>query len=237
MIGGIISIGIIVGKFQLNFGRAVPVSIYSFLKRDRQIYISTLFMNLYRNSNILILSIFVNEVSVGIYSAGEKIIKAVQGAFTPITQAFYPYISRITTTSKSQSQIIIKYTLILVSILTSTITILFIIFSENISHLAFGKEYQAIALIIKIASPAILFGVINFVVGIIFMTNYSMKNEFTYSVIIVGILNIVTCSILSLHYEIIGAAVSFILAEILLLFMMYAFIVKNKEKWKVKNGE
>ncbi len=168
--------------------------------------------------------------------AGEKIIKAIQGAIAPITQAFYPYISRISSASKSHSQKIIKYTLILVSILAGSMAMIIFIFSDYINFLAFGKEFKATADIMKIASPVILFGVINFVIGIIFMTNYSMKNEFTYSVIIVGLLNIVICTILTFYYGTTGAAVSFLLAEIVLLLIMCLFILKNKNKWKISNG-
>jgi PST family polysaccharide transporter len=237
LIGGIISLNIIVRKFKLNFGKTVPINIFSFLKRDRQIYISNIFMNLYRNSNILILSVFVNEASVGIYSAGEKIIRAIQTTFSPITQAFYPYISRITVTSKFQSQKVIKYILITISVLAGCIAMIIFLFSDFINHLAFGKNFQATARIMQIASPVIFFGVVNYIIGIIFMTNYSLKKEFSYSVITVGLFNIVICSILSYYYHTTGAAISYSLAEILLLLIMCAFIIKNKEKWKISNGE
>jgi len=237
LIGGIISLNIIIRKFKLKFGKTVSSDIFSFLKQDRQIYISNIFMNLYRNSNILILSVFVNEASVGIYSAGEKLIKAIQTTFAPITQAFYPFISRITVTSKSHSQKVIKYILIVTGILAGSIFVIIFLFSDIINHIVFGKDFLATARIMRIASPVIYFGVINYIIGIIFMTNYALKKEFSYSVIIVGLINIVICSILSYYYQNTGAAISFALAEILLFLVMCIFIVKNKEKWKISNGK
>ena len=102
--------------------------------------------------------------------------------------------------------------------------------------MAFGENFTATALIIKIASPVILFGVINFVIGIIFMTNYGMKKEFSYSVITVGLINIVICSLLSYLFGAIGAGISFFIAEALMLVVMSFFIFKNKRKWKVTDG-
>lgn len=234
--GGIISFIVIFSKFKYRVGRSIPLKYFTFLKQDRQIYISNIFANLYRNSNVLILSVFASEATVGIYSAGEKIIKAIQGTFNPLTQSFYPFISRITATSKSQSKRVIKYTIVFIGIIAGSVATFIFIFSEYLTLLAFGENFRETALIIKIASPVILFGVINFVVGIIFMTNYGMKKEFSYSVMIVGIINIVSCSILSYLMGALGAGISFFLAEVLLLILMMLYIYTNKNKWKFLDG-
>ncbi len=236
LIGGFISVSLMVMKFKYRFNRSIPLTFLTFLRQDRQIYISNIFANLYRNSNVLILSIFASEASVGIYSAGEKIVKAIQGTFTPLTQSFYPYISRITKTSQSQSIRVIKYTIIFISVLAGSVAAIIFVFSDYLTNLAFGENFSATALIIKITSPVILFGVINFVLGIIFMTNYGMKKEFSYSVITVGLINIVICSLLSYLFGAIGAGISFLMAEALMLVVMSFFIFKNKHKWKVADG-
>jgi PST family polysaccharide transporter len=225
-----------VSKFKYRFNRSVPVTYLTFLKQDRQIYISNIFANLYRNSNVLILSFFASEASVGIYSAGEKIIKAIQGTFTPLTQSFYPYISRVSTTSKSQSRRVIKYTIIFIGVIAGSITTVIFVFSDFLTNLAFGQNFVDTALIIKITSPVILFGVLNFVIGIIFMTNYGMKKEFSYSVITVGLINIVICSLLSYLFGAIGTGISFLIAEVFLFIIMSFFIYNNKHKWNLTDG-
>ena len=232
LIGGGISLGLLHVKFKFKFNRSTPLACRTFLKQDRQIYISNIFANLYRNSNVLILSLFASEASVGIYSAGEKIIKAIQGTFNPITQAFYPYISRLTKKSQSQSIRVIKYTIAFISMLAGSVVLGIFIFSDQITLLAFGEGFEATSNIMRLASPVILFGVINFVVGIIFMTNYGMKKQFSYSVITVGLINLVLCSILSYLVGAIGAGISFLSAEILLLLVMSIFISNNRKKWK-----
>jgi PST family polysaccharide transporter len=232
LLGGGISLILILVKFKFRVNHTVPFALRLFLKQDRQIYISNIFANLYRNSNILILSLFVSEASVGIYAAAEKIIKAIQGVFNPITQAFYPYISRITKISQAQSIRVIKYTLAFISLLAGSVALLIFIFSEPITSLAFGPGFADTAGIMRIASPVILFGVINFVVGIIFMTNYGMKRQFSYSVMTVGLLNLAVCSLLAYLIGALGAGISFLSAESLLLLFMSFFIYKNQELWK-----
>ena len=232
LLGGGISLILILVKFKFSFNHRVPLALRHFLKQDQQIYISNIFANLYRNSNILILSLFVSEASVGIYAAAEKIIKAIQGVFNPITQAFYPYISRITKISHVQSIRVIKYTLAFVSLLAGGVALAIFIFADSITHLAFGSGFASTAAIMRIASPVILFGVTNFVVGIIFMTNYGMKRQFSYSVISVGLLNLAVCSLLSYLIGALGAGISFLSAEFILLLFMSFFIYNNQELWK-----
>jgi PST family polysaccharide transporter len=186
---------------------------------------------------VLILSFFASEATVGIYSAGEKIIKAIQGTFNPLTQSFYPFISRITAISRSQSRKVIKYTIIFIGIIAGTVAAVIFVFSDYLTDLAFGENFAATALIIRIAAPVILFGVINFVIGIIFMTNYGMKKQFSYSVITVGLINILVCSILSYLMEAVGAGLAFLIAETLLLCVILIHIFKNKDKWRIADGK
>jgi PST family polysaccharide transporter len=231
LFGAAISVGIMYIKFGFRIGKTIPFEFFKFLKQDKQIYVSNIFANLYRNSNILILSLFASEASVGIYSAGEKIIKAVQGTFNPITQVFYPYISRLTKTSQAKSLRVIKYTAAFIAILAGSVALGIFIYSDLLSFFAFGQGFKETSVIMRLASPVILFGVLNFVIGIIFMTNYGMKRQFSYSVIIVGLLNLAICSVLSYLFDAVGAGVAFLLAEFNLLVIMLFFISKNKHIW------
>ncbi len=168
---------------------------------------------------------------LGYTALEKKSSKRIQGTFNPLTQAFYPYISRITKTSHSQSLRVIKYTIAFISVLAGSVALGIFIFSDAITLLAFGEGFEATSKIMKIASPVILFGVINFVVGIIFMTNYGMKKQFSYSVITVGLINLVLCSFLSYLMGAMGAGIAFLLAEFFLLIIMIWFISSSPIKW------
>jgi len=230
--GGVFSFIVLLRKFGIKIGRPVALTLMTFIKREREIFVSSILINLYRNSNVLILSLFTGEGIVGIYSAGEKIIKAVQGTFAPITQTFYPYISRLTVTSRTHSKVVIKYLFSGIGILAGAVSVMFFAGSDVINQLAFGKKFMDTAIILKIGAPAILLGSLNFIIGIIFMTNYDMKKEFLKSVTIVGALNFVICSLLSHYYTAVGAAVAFSTAEIILFGVMSLYIFKRQLKLK-----
>ena len=68
------------------------------------IFVSTLGMNLYRNTNIFILGILTKDSIVGLYSAAEKLVRALQTPVTPVSEALYPYFSnRFHNTDKSNN--------------------------------------------------------------------------------------------------------------------------------------
>ena len=58
-------------------------------------FFSTVFTNLFNNSFVVILGLFVSEYSVGIYAAVDKIIKAAKILVDPISYALFPHVSRI----------------------------------------------------------------------------------------------------------------------------------------------
>jgi PST family polysaccharide transporter len=231
-IAGIYSIILLYKKFNIRFGNQIKLNTKQYLKSDWNIFVSNLFINLYRNSNILILGLFASETSVGIYSAAEKLVKAIQGVFTPITQVLYPFISRRKVKDSLQSISILKKLILVLTIITSLFAILIIIFADQITILILGEKYNSASILIKLISFVITFSVLNYMIGIIFMTNYNMKKEFSKSVMIVGILNVVFCSFLSYEFAEFGAAISFIIAEFLLLLIMLIYIYFNKSRWQ-----
>ncbi|GAB4337694.1 MAG: flippase [Calditrichia bacterium] len=199
------------------------------------IFISTFAISLYRQSNVFILGLFANNAFVGYYSAAEKIVKVIQSIFNPVIQAFYPFVSRKTASSKTQGITIIKK-LSLGLFLTGAALVLIIVFSADFATPIFlGKKFLASIPVLKITSFSIIFSLLNYAIGIIFMTNFGLKKWFTSSVIITGLFNLVFCSVLSYNWHHTGAAISFTVAEIFLFFLLILFTFKNKEMWTAVN--
>jgi polysaccharide transporter, PST family len=235
LIAAMYSLYLLVKKFGIKFDKTIPIKINTYLNRDKSMFMSLFFMNLFRNSNILILGLVAPESSVGFYSAGEKIIKAIQGVFTPITQVLYPYVSRIKTSSRDRSMIFLKKLIVIMACCSAMITFMIVFLSGTISLFIFGPGFESASRVISIASGVIFFGVINYILGIIFMTNYSLKNEFAKSVIITGIVNIISCFMLSYYFYETGAAISFATSELVLLLAMFYYIFKTKNVWSTKS--
>ena len=119
-------------------------------------------------------------------------------------------------------------------IMTGTVTILVIIFANPLTRLFVGAKFQLVRTIVKIGSVVIVFGMVNYILGIIFMTNYDMKRQFSQAVFITGIVNVVLCLALSIQFSVIGTAIAFSFSEVLLCILLLLFIQSNRSKWAVQ---
>jgi len=236
-IAGIISIWFVYHKFNIRYHQPSIFDIKQAFKEGWHVFISNFSINLYRNSNIFILGLLAPEVIVGFYSAGEKIVKILQSIFTPITRVLYPYISRKKVESPEKGIKVIRFLIFFISIATGIILLFLIVFTEPLTMLILGEEFTPSILVIRICSIALLFGPVNYIIGIIFMLNFNLKMEFTKSVITSGIFSVIFCFILSYFFDEVGTSIVFVATEILLMANYIFYIQRNQAKWRTVHAE
>ena len=231
LLAGIFSLFFVLKKFDLRPRWIGWQKIKFYLSDGWPLFISNFATNLYRNSNIIILGILANKEIVGIYSAGEKLVKVFQSIFTPIAQTFFPYISRLKTEKPNNSIRSIKKLLMNMGLLGGFIAIILFIAAKPITLVFLGNQFLPSVIVMRIASSVILFGVLNYILGIIFMSNFDLKKEFSFCVILTGLLSIGICFLLSYYLQYIGAAIAFASSEIILFLLILYFTYKNRNRW------
>lgn len=187
------------------------------IKSGWYIFLSTISMSLYRESNILILGFFTNEASVGIYSGAEKIIKAAQSVTNPIANALFPYVSKsfksLSVTNKIQS---IKCLSIKIGCVLCLGTIFIFMVAPIATRLLLDDISDTATSLIRIMSPIIFFGGLNYVLGIIGLVNMDEEKSFLRFVMISGIISIVFLLSTVKWWDIYSASYAMVLTEILL---------------------
>ena len=229
--GGLVSLLIIFFRYKIKFAIPSLRVLIDYLKEGWSIFISTFAINLYRKSNVFILGLVAPKEAVGFYSAGEKIIIAIQSVFNPIIQAFYPFVSRRKSISIRRGLKDISFLLRSVGTSGLLVAIFFILFSGKLTILFLGKEFSPTIPVLRLGGLVICIGVLNYILGIIFMTNFGFKKEFATRVMITGIFNLIFCFVMSYLFQEIGAAVSFLVAEVVLFLLLIIFTLRNKSKW------
>jgi len=116
-------------------------------------------------------------------------------------------------------------------ILTSVLTAVVIYYSKPITHLLFGAEFVLTSKIVKITSGMLVIGMVNYILGILFMTNFGMKAQFSHAVVFTGIVNLFLCSALSKLMGAVGAAIAFTSAEVILSVLLISFIFNHRQQW------
>lgn len=147
--GGIVSIYIMKTKFNVTFYLPKIKDVFLCMKQDFNIFITTLAPNLYNNSMGVLLGIFTNNIQVGYYSAATKLIEVGNSFINIISIAIYPYLNR----SKNYRKKLLNSTLLI----GLCISLFFILFSDHLITILFGKEMNPSILILQILSLSPLF--------------------------------------------------------------------------------
>jgi len=218
ILAGILSMFLARRQFGIKLGLARFADIKYQLKEGGAVFGSTLGMYLYRNANVIILKQFTSNDIVGIYSAAEKVVKGFQSLVSPAAQALFPHLSlRFKSASETENVKTLKKIAIPFTAVVAVMSVAVFIAAPLISDiLCGGKEFRECVPLIRIMTLVILFGEINYLIGIVGLINLNRQKQFFRSVVIVGLFSVTFIIIFARHYQAYAAAMSMSLSEMLL---------------------
>lgn len=231
LLAGVLSLILVRRQFHLRLGRTTWADIRLQLKEGSAVFGSTFGMNLYRNANIIILRQFVTDDIVGLYSAAEKVVKGFQSIISPAAQALFPHLSLRFKGQpiKEQMRLLAKVSVPFTSVV-SLVTLGVYIFAPLISNILCGAEFAASVPLIRIMTLVILFGEINYLVGIVGLINMDGQRYFFQSVLITGLFSVVFMLLMTPRCGGSAAAWAMSLSEILLFILCLFSIYRIKKR-------
>lgn len=236
LISGILSIIIAIRIFGVRFKIPTYKEIVFQLKDGFAVFSSTIGINLYRNANIFILKFFVSDAALGIYSAAEKIIKGIQMLTNPISQALFPHMSYNFKQHNFEENIqTLKKTSLILCAILAIATIATALCAKWLVWLLCGEEFMDAVFLVRIMTPIIVIGGMNYTLGIVGLINLNHAKQFTYSVLIAGGLSIVALLLTASKYGILAGAGAMLGAESILLtciIVALMMVVYNYKKAK-----
>lgn len=229
IIAGICSMLIAYCKFRVRISAPQINHIKYQLKEGWPIFASTIGINLYRNSNILILGLMCNDSVVGIYAAAEKIIKALQSVTSPLTQALFPHMAfhLKDKTIDESAMTILKISKQLFFVLAIFASVAYIL-APLLTDVILGKEFYNATPLIRIMTLVVLFGGVNYIMGVVGLINLNQSKLFFYYVLLSGVMSAIflLCFVNTWAYY--AASWSMVIAEAMLLICCF---------WKLKRYE
>ena len=214
VVSGILSFQIIIRKYKYVFVRPDFQGIIKTIKDGWQIFLSTVAINLYTNTNILILGIFTNPTIVGYFGAASKLVDSLKGLMSAVTQAVYPHVSAKLKTSVSDTIIFIrrftKYYTGFFFIISSLLCIL----ANPVITLLFGEDYNDSVIILRIL--AFLPFIISFsqVYGMQVLLNFGKQSTFSKILIAAAVFDLVIVLPLGYFFKELGVAVTMVAVEV-----------------------
>ncbi len=179
-------------------------------------FLFSFFSSFHSSASMFILNLYVGPASIAYYNGAEKIQKFFMGLISPAEKALLPAAFKNSNDKKIRKKIEIKSLIALGTIGTISCFIIFI-FSEKLVLMILGKKYGFSAEILKILSIQLPLTAINRIVGIQRFFSANRDVLLTKIVIIVGIINLITISIVLPKSGVIGICYTIIATEIIFL--------------------
>lgn len=221
---GITGLFFAIRKFDLRYLFPSKVQLLEQLKKGWNLFLSSIWINLYTTSNVFILGLFAPNSVVGYYSAADKVRIAFQGILSSMSQSVFPYVNKLLAESYQKflsfNRKLLKISVIIGIIISSSL----FLFAEPIVKIVLGNEYSPSVIVLRIIAwlPLIIF--LSNVFGIQTMLPLNYQKKFSQILFLAALINLmISFSIVPSYFEI-GTAVSMLVTEIFVTLSFFIFI-------------
>lgn len=230
LVSGILSFYLAISTFKIKLILVEISDLNVHFTQGWSLFLSTIFMSLYRETNVILLGFFADFRVIGYYSIAEKVVKAIQSIISPFTNVLFPFFGRrISQDGQAQNmKVYLKSFIKIFSILLISILVIIFIFSKYIILTLFGHNYLNSIIDLKLLSFIIFFGGLNYLLGIVGLINFGFEKDFTSSVLYSGVVSILFGCILIFLYGDIGASLTMVITEVVLFLLIIRVYLKNQ---------
>lgn len=221
LVAGVLSLAMIARRQPHFFRRPTLAAIREKFRDGWDIFLSTLFINLYTNSNVFILGLLTNETCVGYYAAASKLIEAVKGLLMPISNAIFPHVSAMVKDARDDAICFLRKAVKVIGGLSLLLSVLVCVFAAPVTRLIMGDAYDASIRVLRIISflPFII-GLSN-IFGIQTMVAFGMQRLFSRILMASAAVNFLLVFPLVWAWQEIGMAITVVCVETFVTITMY----------------
>jgi PST family polysaccharide transporter len=240
LLSGVSSLFIVRFIFGIRYSIPKFQAIKLQLKSGYHLFMAEFYMAVLTYSNVLILGFLSGNVSVGIYSAAEKVIRAAASLLSPVINTLYPHVSKLVYENYSEGMAFIRKVknwgvgIIIIG------TIIVFIFADFLFQIIYqNKDITNLDQSILVFRIMILFPLVSFldqVYGKLILIVLGRADIFFRIFSICSIFNLILCSVLSYYNGYIGTAISSITSQIIITVFMY-YYANNIENKKLKESK
>lgn len=231
LIAGILSIIVIFRNYPYVFVKPCINGIKNTFRDGWHIFISTIAINFYTTTNIVVLGMMIGNEAVGFFSAANKIIDSIKGVMNAVTQALYPYFSKLILEKKYCIKGFLTKTFKYYCGFFTTVSMVLFVFSNLIIRILFGERYVDVAPLLQLLSLLPIIISISNIFGIQLMINYGYQKKFSKILVFAALSNVIVIAPAIILLKEYGVAVTMVFTEALVTIGTYRFYRERlKEK-------
>jgi O-antigen/teichoic acid export membrane protein len=196
-----------------------------------QLFIPQVAIQIYAVLDKTMLGTLANTGEVGLYEQSQKIIMLVLGLVTSLGVVMLPRMSNTFANgdNKKMNEYLNK-SLQAVSYVSIPMAVGLAAISNEFVPWFFGKGFNAVSYLMIILTPILFFIAISNVLGIQYLLPSNRTKEFTISVVIGAIINLILNLLLIPRYKAIGTCIATLIAEFFVTLIQYISLRSNIEK-------
>ena len=219
-----------IGKFSL----AVPSKAINILNKSKYSFLITILPIVYQNASMILLSIFVNPVELGFYYGINRIYLGFNSLYSPIGQAFFPRLSSVYYEDKIKSKKLTINFFWVMNILGLTFFAIIFFFSDQIIVFLLGKAYLSGSNALKLFGIVLVLTAVSHVLGRQWFMIRGKDRYYSLIQFVSSIGGFISFLYMVDNYGIISIPISFIVFELISIFMIL-FFIKNEYSKIFKN--
>ena len=205
------------------------LEVFRHFKKTIYLFIPQVAIQIYTVLDKTMIGAILNDMDeVGYYEQSQKIIKAMLVLVTGVTTVMMPRIASFY--SENRKDKIIEYmnkTFKFVFMFTIPLMFGTIVVSDTFAPMFFGVGFEKVPTIMKILSAIIIFISISNITGNQYLLSVKREKEYTISVIVGAIVNVILNYILIRYYKSYGAAIATVIAELCVTVVQLYFVRKD----------
>lgn len=221
-------------KLGYRFKKPAEGEIFADFKRSLTFFYSRIATTVYSTTNTVIIG-FIDKTGVvtGYYTSADKVLTTAKNGLTPISDSLYPYMIK-----NKDFKLVKKCLMIFMPIILAGCAFV-AVFAKPLCVLAFGKEFEGTAVILRAMLPAIVAILPSYILGFPTLGAMGLSKYANYSVIVGTVTHIIGLVILAFtgNLTVIGLAIMTSVSEWSILICRLVVVFKNRHIFSKSNIE
>ena len=205
------------------------INVFRHLPQITLLFIPQIANQLYKMLDTTMIGKLIQDKSeVGFYEQGQKVIRLLLTIVTSLGVVMIPRMaSTFASGDKEKVNSYMKMSFRFVFFLAFPIMFGIMSISKDFVPIFFGEGYEKVVILINIISPIILLMGLANVLGTQYLLPTKRQKEYTISIVIGIIINFILNYILILKWGAIGASISTVISELIIVFLYAQFVKKE----------
>jgi polysaccharide transporter, PST family len=214
-------------KFRVNFVIPNISELKATFSEGWHIFVSSFLGNIIASSSIFILGLTSTKEIVGIYSAIERIIRAMIGFFMPLTQALFPHVSAKFALSYTEGIAVVRKAGKYIIILAGVVSVIAISLAGLVIDLIYNDTIAQYTYIMQLLIIWFFISIINNIIGYQYLVASGQEKKYSKSFVVAAMVTLLLYIALSVKFSVNGIVSAMILGELVLTISMVFFIYKD----------